>query len=142
MKKLHLTSFVFTTGENEYKEQRLVVAQSTDEAYKKALAWFPSEFPESTLKSCISHEAIDLGVVVKHEDSPFNHADWHNSDEFPSDKTGEGYSVDVLCDVNGNRKEFRVGWYDFDDKAWQFHDTDRSWLEEKHLKWTYLPLAD
>ena len=55
MKKLFLTSFVFTTGGNEYKEQRLVVAKDKDEAYEKALAWY---FPESRMISCITHEVI------------------------------------------------------------------------------------
>lgn len=78
---------------------------------------------------------------IEHE-SPFNHGGWHNSNEIPpKDEKEVCASVEVLCDVNGNRKEFRVGWYDFDDKEWRFHDTDRSWLEEEHLKWAYLPLA-
>lgn len=68
MKKLFLTSFVFTTGiviENqpcptiEYKEQRLVVAKNLDLAYEKALAWFPENFPESELISCVTHPAIE-----------------------------------------------------------------------------------
>lgn len=63
MKKLHLTSFVFTTGENEYKEQRLVVAETTEHAYIKALDWFLIEFPESKLISCISHEAIEEATL-------------------------------------------------------------------------------
>lgn len=74
------------------------------------------------------------------KESPFKHAGWHDSTDLPSNK-GDGYSVDVLCDVNGNRKDFRVGWYDFDDKKWMFHDLDRSWLDEEHLKWASLPLA-
>lgn len=59
MKKLFLTSFVFTTGENEYEEQRLVVAPDKDSAYEMAQAWFPKNYPESTLNVCITHEAIE-----------------------------------------------------------------------------------
>lgn len=59
MKKLFLTSFVFTTGSNECKEQRLVVASDLDAAYKKALAWFPENYPESEFISCIVHPAIE-----------------------------------------------------------------------------------
>ena len=58
MKKLFLTSFVFTTGGNEYKEQRLVVAKDLDSAYEKALKWFPENYPESEMLSCITHPAI------------------------------------------------------------------------------------
>jgi hypothetical protein len=58
MKKLFLTSFVFTTGGREYCEQRLVVAPNLDKAYDKAKKWFPENFPESELQACITHEAI------------------------------------------------------------------------------------
>lgn len=76
-------------------------------------------------------------------DSPLNHGGWHNSTDLPNAKEGAGNyaSVDVLCDVNGKRKEFRVGWYDFEDREWRFHDDDQSWLEVKHLKWAYIPIS-
>lgn len=59
MKKLFLTSFVFRTGKNEYKEQRLVVAQDLDKAYTKATESFRDQFPESKLTSLIVHPAIE-----------------------------------------------------------------------------------
>lgn len=59
MGKLFLTSFEFKTGENTYKEYRLVVDESIDGAYDKAQAWFAHEYPESELLSCIAHHAIE-----------------------------------------------------------------------------------
>ena len=60
MKKLFLTSFTFTTGTDvKYKEQRLVVAKHLEAAYDRALAWFPQNYPESKLISCITHSAIE-----------------------------------------------------------------------------------
>lgn len=79
MKKLFLTSFVFKTGEIEYKEQRLVIASNKevqeyhkkhsdqfdlpegelDIAYFKAKQWFRNDFPESELISLIVHPAIE-----------------------------------------------------------------------------------
>jgi hypothetical protein len=79
MKKLFLTSFVFTTGGIEYKEYRLVVVTKADiqnykdahkgdtmvsddpelsSAYEKFSQWFPQMFPESELISHIAHPAI------------------------------------------------------------------------------------
>lgn len=75
------------------------------------------------------------------KDSPFNHGGWNNYDETPEGNFPDGYSFDVLIDLNGNRKDFRVGWYDFDKKEWMFHVSDVSALEIEHLKWTYLPLG-
>jgi len=79
MKKLFLTSFVFTTGEVEYKDYRLVVVTKTDVerykqlhkddpmksddielsiAYQKFSDWFPAIFPESVLTHHIAYPAI------------------------------------------------------------------------------------
>jgi hypothetical protein len=59
MKKLFLTSFVFTTGRKKYETSRLVVSENLDAAYQKAMDWFPTEFPESALISCVTHPAIE-----------------------------------------------------------------------------------
>lgn len=82
MKKLlFLTSFVFTTGGIEYKQQRLIVVTKKDVdalflqtgdtnewpkddpylfiATHKALGWFRLNFPNSKLISCMVHDAID-----------------------------------------------------------------------------------
>jgi len=67
MKKLFLTSFEFKTGENTYKEQRLVMVQSNeipegkDEefvAYDKIKKWFPVNFPESSLLEIQAYPTI------------------------------------------------------------------------------------
>lgn len=63
----------------------------------------------------------------------------HGADEFPAGN-GEGFSDDVLIDLDGWRKHFAIGWYDHDDKEWRFHQEDRSQFEPANMKWTYLPL--
>jgi hypothetical protein len=103
MKKLFLTSFVFKTGDQEYKEHRLVIVskkeaqeyshnrhtgipiESVDPpmdiqtaelevAYHKAQRWFAKDFPESTLIHCIAHPAIDDFPVNYVTALPFNEA--------------------------------------------------------------------
>lgn len=51
----------------------------------------------------------------------------------------ESVSFDVLCDMNGNKKNWAIGWYDFDEKSWRFYQEDTSFLEPGHMVWTYLP---
>ena len=87
MKKLFLASFLFTTGEKEYKEYRLILVTKVDLqeyirktertpaekaadffenkrqdeleiAYEKARAWFPTAFPQSVWMSTVIHPAI------------------------------------------------------------------------------------
>lgn len=68
MRKLVLTSFTFTTRTKKvYTEQRLVVVNHnngdseeslTERANKQVIDWFPTEYPESSLLSVISHNAI------------------------------------------------------------------------------------
>lgn len=49
MRKLYLTSFEFTTGENTYNEVRMVAAPNNLEAYEVAKIGFGTEFPQSKL---------------------------------------------------------------------------------------------
>jgi hypothetical protein len=75
---------------------------------------------------------------------------FHTGKEFPTEvlfeneKSGnvkQGYSEEVLIDLDGNRKDFRTGWYDFDDKAWRLHDkAEEKNIDLEHMKWTELPL--
>lgn len=60
--------------------------------------------------------------------------------EFPPAKDEDGCSENVLIDLNGWRRDFRVGWYDHNNKQWMFHVDDISVLELDHMTWTYLPL--
>lgn len=75
---------------------------------------------------------------------------WYSADQHPNDvetgkpmtdNEGHGYSDNVLIDLDGWRKDFAIGWYDHDNKEWMFHQEDKSLLDLKHMKWTYLPLA-
>ena len=80
MKKLFLASFTFSTGGNEYKEFRLVVATKKDAeaeerlapvkcpdrseyllnaAYTKAQNWFVKNYPESVWLSTVVYPAIE-----------------------------------------------------------------------------------
>jgi hypothetical protein len=53
---------------------------------------------------------------------------------------GDGYSDDVLIDLNGLRKHFAIGWYDYDQKKWYFHQEDNSYFKPADMTWTYLPI--
>ena len=70
MRKLFLASFKFTTGTTEeYAEQRIIAVNSVKnndkteeqwlkEAYELAMGWFPNNYKESALISCIVHPTI------------------------------------------------------------------------------------
>ena len=69
--------------------------------------------------------------------------DFHTSAEIPKEEVikGEkqGYSEEVLIDIDGWRKKFRIGYYDIDNKMWLLiESTDKIDLE--HMRWTELPL--
>jgi hypothetical protein len=69
----------------------------------------------------------------------------HTSKEYPTEVLlegeKEGYSEDVLIDIDGYRNKFRTGWYDFDDKTWRLHDIEaQKEIDLNHMKWTELPL--
>ena len=67
----------------------------------------------------------------------------HPMSEIPEDVRGEGYSEDVLIDVNGTGKIFRVGWYDFDDEKWWFHDQSaENNFDEDYAVWFKLPFKN
>jgi len=59
----------------------------------------------------------------------------------PQHNGKEGYSDDVLIDVDGNRKTFVIGWYDFDENKWEVPYFLKTSIDLKHMKWMYLPLA-
>lgn len=53
----------------------------------------------------------------------------------------QGHSEDVLIDIDGWRKFFRVGVYDHEADEWRLHDKSmQQHLDRKHMKWTYLPI--
>jgi hypothetical protein len=62
---------------------------------------------------------------------------WHDINEFPPNN-GEGYSKDVIVDMNGEEKDFQVGWYDHDEKRWLFHFHDTSNFNPDKMKWAYI----
>jgi hypothetical protein len=60
-----------------------------------------------------------------------------DSNQLP-ENTGDGFSEDVLIDIDGNRKKFIVGWYDFDDKEWT-SDAASVKIDREKMKWMNLP---
>jgi hypothetical protein len=67
-------------------------------------------------------------------------ATFHKATEIPNHKKEDGYSESVLIDVDGWRKNFAIGWYDLDMNKWINQDIhSQSELDQKNLKWQYLP---
>lgn len=69
--------------------------------------------------------------------------DFHPSTEYPAEEVikgeGQGYSEEVLIDIDGWRKKFRIGYYDMDNKMWLLvESTDK--IDLDHMRWTELPL--
>lgn len=87
---------------------------------------------------------------VNTEHDLFRHGGWDDSTKHPGRNYNEWkddgrpeYSVDVLIDLDGNRKVFRVGYYDFNSKKWIVYDQNQAeYLEVDHMKWTSIPLVD
>ncbi|MBT1702972.1 hypothetical protein [Chryseosolibacter indicus] len=76
----------------------------------------------------------------KYYNSPFYGGMWHKGTEPPQD-LGEGFSEDVLIDLDGSRENFRVGWYDHDEHCWYTHDKNHGIeLKSELIMWTSLPL--
>lgn len=74
-------------------------------------------------------------------------ATWHDHEAVPEEVIHEGerqgYSDDVLIDLDGHRKDYAIGWYDFDTKEWaldseKFTQDD---IDHEHMSWRRLPLA-
>lgn len=72
---------------------------------------------------------------------------WFNKNNHPpKDKTTDiNVSDEVLMDLTGERKVFRVGWYSFADRRWMTHDDNHGYAltgpASRHIKWTHLPLV-
>jgi hypothetical protein len=69
--------------------------------------------------------------------------DFHPSTDHPAEEVikgeGQGYSEEVLIDIDGYRLFFRIGYYDMDNKTWFLvESTDK--IDLKHMRWTNLPL--
>jgi len=164
MKKLYLTSFTFTTGTEEvYKEDRIVMVtskevelfktntkdqpkfwDSLDElwmhaAQENAITWFKINFTESRLISVKSHPTI-TGID---NTSPVFQLAFGINEFPPRESSNPDISIDVLIDIDGYRKNFRVGYYNFPYDGlggeWILYTSDDV---TKHMKWMdILPLA-
>lgn len=151
MRKLFLTSFTFKTGDNEFTQQRLVAINSNDkdeeadltQAYETAKSWFPHEFPESNLLSLVAYPAITEAYLNKPlsqlAQGTFNIA--HGPNETPY-LTVDDFSNDVLIDIDGTKKTFRVGYLNIDQESgareWIIYDKDET-IDIINMRWQYLP---
>lgn len=64
----------------------------------------------------------------------------YSADELPKRDAESGDSDMVLIDLEGDREEFIIGYYDFIEKDWFGTDGDGI-LVDKSMRWMYLPLA-
>jgi hypothetical protein len=55
---------------------------------------------------------------------------YYEADKIPAD------DKDVLCDLTREKKIYRVGWYDHDEKKWMFHDQNHGVKDLSKLVWT------
>lgn len=62
----------------------------------------------------------------------------HPAEEVIKDE-GQGYSEEVLIDIDGYRLFFRIGYYDMEIKEWLLLDS-KDKIDLKHMRWTHLPL--
>lgn len=108
---------------------------------KKALA-LRSLDPQDHYRYFFAESCYIVSLMEKfvpNEDVGFRWTEWKTSNEFPNN-SGEGYSKDVLVDMNGGGKDFQVGWYDYDEKRWLFHFHDTSNFNADTMKWVYIPV--
>lgn len=114
--------------------------------YLEDQAWkFFKEVPDTIILQRSTMENILDPVNMKSDEddnSALHFTNFHSMDEHP--ETGEdGYSDDVLIDLDGWRKDFRIGYYD-KDNGWEVYqhylDGESTKLDLKHGKWTYLPI--
>jgi len=60
----------------------------------------------------------------------------------PETESGCGYSDTVQIDVDGYRKTFALGWYDFRINQWVNQDgNENDALDQMHLIWRLLPYS-
>ncbi len=148
--KLLLASLNYQAEGNHFTLTRLVVVTDEDRksglndpqiATRKAEQWFNKNRENVTIESIIAYDAIDEPLVWGTVTEKVFDASWFPSTVFPKEyEENCGYSDDVLIDRTGKRKNFVVGWYDFDEKKWIVsHGIDE--LEPSELVWQYLPLA-
>jgi hypothetical protein len=153
MRKLILASFSFKTGENQYTETRLVAVDfKITEATLPVITdhivdWFKTAYQESEFISCVVYPTLEIygltadTIKAPNVDIPQIGYSAHSMFEAPPLFNREqNLSRKVVIDSNGHRKDFLIGWYDFDSHSWSI-EGDTSLYEERHAKWMdILPL--
>lgn len=126
-----------------YQEQRMTVAKSHEKAHDVFKDWFRGMYPESELRELIVHQTVgDVDDVVRspcQTESPVSHGGWFPPETLPVD-LGEGYSNNVLIDMDGSRNHYSIGWYDHDESKWFFQGDD-SFFHPTAMRWSNLPLT-
>lgn len=151
MRKLLLASFSFKTGEIRFDEHRLVVVDfhvkaenmpSIVDHFKK---WFESAYPESEWLGGTVYPSLEITGLVKQVKAPapeYGVYSAHPLNELP-EVYNEGMSRQMVIDMDGNRKNFQLSHYDFDQNEWVFAEDDTSLLERDYAMWMdVLPFAD
>lgn len=111
--------------------------------YLEDQAWkFFKEIPDTIILQRSTMENI-LDPVNRTSDedgrSALHFTNFHSMDEHPEEVNGEGYTDDVLIDIDGKRETFRVGWYDPERDQWYLHDK-KEHVELDVALWCHLPL--
>jgi len=82
---------------------------------------------------------VDLAVKMQPEPKVLD-ASSNGFFQKPFKYSNKECSDTVLIDIDGNRKWFVLGWYDFEYNKWS-HSSDTNDEITIHMRWTYLPLA-
>ncbi len=70
--------------------------------------------------------------------SPFDHGGYFTSNDTPSPMS-EGESYQVLIDLDGRRKTYSIGHYDFKEEKWIVYN-NKELFNLEHMRWTTLPI--
>jgi hypothetical protein len=160
MRKIILTKFFFCAPEDaqkdhssrrQWEEYRQVVvnhnpgetrADLSAKANELLREWFKTEYAESHLLASVAFPTIGA-EDEKESKSNLLFTNWNTFKEIPALTADGEMSEDVLIDVDGNRKTFRVGFCDIEHETnkatWTLYDQDEE-IDLKHMKWTNLPL--
>lgn len=158
-KKMMLVNYTFTTGEEKFSHSQIVSLRFEKnpglESEKKAaiaalIAWFENTYPESYLESVVPWPTIYADIHMAHIHPIDVPVGWFNNESkpFPGnafDPNDGIISDEVLIDLDGKRENFVVGCWHFShgklEGWWRVPEFHESSLDEKNMRWSYLPLA-
>jgi len=138
-----LVSVSFTKDKVKYNIQVPLVSDGEVLGYFR-LANIDSELVHAPFENGF-HYNDKVAIEARRQDQdspePFFDANFHGYNDIPRSLMTSHYgaqtSDEVLIDLDGNRKYFSIGWYDFDELKWISQEGE----VEKTMVWTNLPLA-